>query len=180
MPAKAPPRTPKGFRQPGSGRKPGTPNRITVEARALCSQLVNDPVYQSKLRKDFKVRRIHPTIESLVWTYHLGKPLQPVALQGGLTLDVNARLEEERRIFSQLDLSDLEQLAAESQALVDRAAALVKVRNDAGMASLPASIPQDVVVQAEPVEQPSESLAITAESDNGRYVSPDPADGGNE
>ena len=109
------------MRHPGAGRKKGQINRITVEARTLVSQLVGNPNYQHKLRRDFELRKVHPTIESLVWQYHLGKPTQPVNIQGGLSIDIDARLDEERRVFASLDIADLEQLAAESQALVDRA-----------------------------------------------------------
>ena len=127
MPRKPPPAPAKGTRHPGAGRVRGQPNKISVEARVLASQLVNDTAYQFRLRQDFRRRRVHPTIESLIWAYHLGKPVAPIAVSGALALDVNARLEEERRVFASLDLADLEQLAAESQAMVDRAYQLAKV-----------------------------------------------------
>ena len=69
---------------------------------------------------------MHPSIEALIWTYHFGKPRQTIDLTA--TLDVNARLEEEKRVFAALDVADLEQLAAESQGLVDRALALSRAR----------------------------------------------------
>jgi hypothetical protein len=84
MPRYQLPRTPKGFRQPGSGRAKGTPNRISVEIRTFVSKLVNNAHYQAKLRRDFMARKIHPSIESLVWTYHLDKPTQPIAVSGTL------------------------------------------------------------------------------------------------
>lgn len=84
--------------------------------------------YQHRLRADFRQRKLHPTIEALIWAYHLGKPAQPMAMSDSLALDVHARVEEERRLFATLDLQDLEQLAAESQGLVDRAIALAKRR----------------------------------------------------
>ncbi len=46
MPRYQLPRTPKGFRQPGSGRPKRQPNRITVEARTLVSELINNVNYQ--------------------------------------------------------------------------------------------------------------------------------------
>lgn len=152
MPSRPPAPAPKGTRHPGSGRKPGTPNRITVEARTLVSELVSNPNYQHKLRADFERRKVHPTIESLIWTYHLGKPTQPIAMSGGLALDVTGRLAEEREVFAQLDLADLEQLAAESQALVDRAMALTKARKMAALGPVNTLTPQDVVIEAERVE----------------------------
>ena len=126
MPRYQLPPTPKGFRQPGSGRPKGQPNKISIEVRQLVAQLVNDAAYQRKLRADFRKRKVHPTIEALVWAYHLGRPKQALDLTA--TVDVNARLEEEKRIFAQLDLADMELLAAESQRLVDRATQLSRAR----------------------------------------------------
>ena len=130
----------------------------------LVSELLTNENYQHKLRRDFTRRKVHPAIESMLWSYHLGKPAQPIEMSGGLALDVNARIAEERRVFAQLDITDLEQLAAESQALVNRAFALAKVA-EGGHAT-----PQDIVVEAKPENPPSESLAITPESNNGSYV----------
>ena len=73
--------------------------------------LVTSPTYQARLRRDFDLRRVHPTIESLIWQYHIGKPTQTVLMA---SMDVNGRLAEERAAFAALDLHDLEQLAAES------------------------------------------------------------------
>ena len=58
---------PKGDRFPGSGRKKGTPNRISVELKTLGRELTTDIAYQHKLREDFRRRRVHPTIEALIW-----------------------------------------------------------------------------------------------------------------
>lgn len=159
---------PKGQRYPGSGRKKGTPNRISVELKTLVTELVNDRDYQHKLRQDFRARRVHPTIEALIWNHTLGKPKETLELTGGLAID--ARIAEERADFGALDIADMELLAAETQRLVDRAQALARVRR-----GLPA--PQDVVVEVEPAQLPSESLVKTAESDKGYYVNfPEPLD----
>ena len=141
MPRKPPPVWPKGTRPPNSGRAKGTPNKISVEARLLVSELVSNPKYQQRLRRDFELRRVHPTIEALIWSYHLGKPRQDITLNA--TVDVNAKLDEERRVLATLDLPDLEQVAAESQALVDRAMSLARLRAER-------SLPQPVVVKSEP------------------------------
>jgi len=117
------------------------PNRITAESRQLVSQLVHDPAYQRRLREDFRRRKVHPTIEALIWNHHLGKPKQTLDLTA--TVEVNARLEEEKRVFATLDVADLEQLAAESQALVDRALTLSRARIAA------APIPQSIVGESE-------------------------------
>ena len=75
-----------------------------------------------------------------------------------MALDVTGRFEEERRIFAQLDVRDLEQLAAESQALVDRAIALTRASRgevlSAGNASAEPPVndptPQGVLIESEP------------------------------
>lgn len=154
----------KGTRHPGAGRKKGVPNRVTVEARLLASQLVNDVNYQHRLRADFKKRRVHPTIESLIWQYHLGKPSQPIAVSGAISL-VGEQLDADRRAFAALELADLEVLAAESQALVDRAVAMAKLR--AAAAGITPLSPPEI---AESERKYQEMLGITSESDNGRYV----------
>jgi hypothetical protein len=153
--------TPKGSRYPGSGRPKGKPNRISVEVKQLVSQLMTDINYQFKLREDFCKRRVHPTIEALIWQYHLGRPRQDLTVTA--TVDVTARLEEERRVFATLEVHELEQLAAESQALVDRALALSRAR-------VGTLTPQDVVGEAEPVEEPTESLRKTLGSDKDSSV----------
>lgn len=126
MPHRPPPAPPKGTRWPGSGRQKGSPNRISVDVRTLVSELVTNVNYQARLRRDFEQRKVHPTIESMLWAYYLGKPRQDVTVTA--TLDVTARIDEERRIFAALDVRDLEALAAESQATLDRAKALVAAR----------------------------------------------------
>jgi hypothetical protein len=152
---------PKGQRYPGSGRRLGTPNKVSVEARVLVGQLVTDAEYQRKLRRDFVLRKLHPTIESMVWAYHIGRPKESITLDA--TVDVTGRLEHERAAFALLDVAELELLAAESQGLVDRAMTLAKAR-------LGPAHPQDIVVEAERVEDPAESLGNTSGSDNTRYV----------
>jgi len=123
-----------------------------------------------KLRRDFVARKVHPAIESLVWSYHLGKPSQPLEVTGSMALDVHARLEEERRVFAQLDIRDLEQLAAESQALVDRAFQLAKIASNAPQD------PQDVVVRENEENPPSEMLGKGAESYKRAYDNQTPSD----
>ena len=94
MPRRPPPPPPPGSRVPGSGRRKGTPNRRIAEARQLCSDLVHDLRYQNRLRHDFLRRRVHPSIETMLWHYSLGKPQENIELRGGLT--VNQCLIDER------------------------------------------------------------------------------------
>ena len=173
MPKKPPPIWPKGTRPPNSGRKKGVPNKISVEARTLASQLVNDVVYQTKLRDDFRRRKVHPTIEALIWSYHLGKPTQPIAMNGSMALDVRARLDEERRVFASLDIHDLEQIAAESQALVDKAFAMVRANTSPMPVAVSSSPAADVVdVTNEPNKQCT-AHTISAQPDAAGAEPPD-------
>ena len=142
MPRKPPPVWPKGTRPPNSGRVKGTPNRISIEVRELVAQLMNDAAYQFKLRADFRRRKLHPTIEALIWSYHLGKPKQIVDLTASVNVD--ARIEEERRAFAALDIRDMKALAEQSQQLVDRALGLSRAR----MAAV--SVPQPAEIDSEP------------------------------
>jgi hypothetical protein len=88
---------------------------------------VQDIDYQTRLRRDFARRRLHPSIESMVWAYHLGKPKEQVEMTGKFTM--NQRLEAERQLIrSMLDPSELELLAAQSQKLLDDALAWARAK----------------------------------------------------
>src|SRR6188474_1491230 len=93
----------------GSGRRRGSLNRRTVELRALMTALTGDVDYQQRFRRAFVARRLHPTTEIKVWEYVVGKPAEQIELSANLAVD--ARLAEERELFAQLDLADLEQRA---------------------------------------------------------------------
>ena len=64
-----------------AGRRPGTRNRVTIEAQLAAAQIVDDPDYRAALRQ----RMINGTagaIEPLVWMYAYGKPVQRVETGG--------------------------------------------------------------------------------------------------
>jgi hypothetical protein len=132
------------------GRVKGTPNRISVDGKVLATQLVNSPTYQERLRRDFDRRKLHPAIEAMLWHYSHGKPVQPVLHAG--SIDTTHRLATEREAFAQLPLTDLEQLAAESQGLVNRALQLART------AAGEAATPQDVVEETENTGEPLENI----------------------
>lgn len=160
MPRHALPKMPKGYRHPGSGVKKGYVKPVTIEARALATEMVHDADYQARLRRDFALRRLHPTIESLVWAYAIGKPRQDINLSG--SVDVTAKWEAEKAILLQLDVSELEALQADSQALMDRARAMAEARNGR-------ALPPHLVVEADVLETGEELLRKEAGSDNGGY-----------
>src|SRR5687768_7272752 len=73
-------------RTDGSGRKKGTPNRRTVQMKELMTSLCHDVDYQYRLRADFRRRRVHPAIESLVWAHTVGKPTERVRVSADVTM----------------------------------------------------------------------------------------------
>ena len=116
---------PKGSpKVPGSGRRRGTRNRRSIAASALASELLNDVGYQYRLRRDFTRRRVNPSIETLIWHYVAGKPKESIQMTG--SIGFSERLEAERELFSKLSIGQLEELAVASQALVDKAMAMVR------------------------------------------------------
>jgi len=62
----------------GGGRKPGVPNKVTVEAKAFCTSLVNDKRYKANLRKRLRKGEAPPAVECMVWYYAAGKPKERV------------------------------------------------------------------------------------------------------
>jgi len=53
---------PPGLKRGGSpGRPKGVPNRVTTDARAGCTQLVDDRVYRARLLDDRAERKVAPT-----------------------------------------------------------------------------------------------------------------------
>lgn len=103
------------------------PHRATVEIRELFEQIVQDPLYQKKLREDFRKRRVHPLTESTVWAHTAGKP--PTQIDITANIDVNHRYEVEAQLLRSMDLPQLEALAEESQAMIDRAIERMQVHN---------------------------------------------------
>jgi hypothetical protein len=73
--------TPKGSPKRG-GRKKGTPNKVTVEVKQLCSELVTDPAYLSKLKKRLHAGKLAPGVENTLWHYAFGKPKETVEHSG--------------------------------------------------------------------------------------------------
>lgn len=71
--------------QPGQsgnprGRRPGTPNRVTLEAKAICNRLVDDPAYQKALLKRLRAGELHSAVETMLWYYAKGKPKERVEI----------------------------------------------------------------------------------------------------
>jgi hypothetical protein len=147
-----PPPHPKGTpKTPGSGRKKGTPTKKTIALRELMAALSGDVYYQEKLLKDFRTRRVHPTVEVRVWEYALGKPVDRVAVSADVTLDQKLAADRERLRF--VDLPTLEWLVRETDALVDRAVATAQPTGQRALPAVPARY------------RPASSDAVTSSGD---------------
>ena len=142
---------------PGSGRGRGSLNRKTIALRELMAALVGDVEYQQRLVQAFRTRRVHPAVEIRVWEYALGRPRDQIELSGTREIDLDA----ERELFSRLDVRDLQQLATESQALIDKARAMAEARRTGVVAAFP----------------PVASITIDAESIASTTVPASPASG---
>src|SRR5436190_22665863 len=105
-----PPPHPRGTpRTPGSGRRKGSLNRRTVHMRELMASLCGDVDYQYRLRADFRRRRVHPTIEALVWAHAIGKPTERVQLSADIAM--TQTLQKEVELFSRLSVQEMEEIA---------------------------------------------------------------------
>lgn len=63
------------------GRIKGTPNKATVEAKAACAAIVDDPAYRKKLVSRARQGKLAPAVECMLWHYAKGKPKETVALE---------------------------------------------------------------------------------------------------
>ncbi len=68
------------------GRRKGTSNKVTAEAKAVCAAIVDDPTYRKKLIARAKAGELAPAIEAMLWHYAYGKPKEQVEHAGGITL----------------------------------------------------------------------------------------------
>ena len=68
------------------GRRKGTSNKVTAEAKAVCAAIVDDPAYRKKLIARAKAGELAPAIEAMLWHYAYGKPKEQVEHAGGITL----------------------------------------------------------------------------------------------
>ena len=66
----------------GRGRPKGSRNKVSKEAAAFCRRLTKDKDYRIKFQADWKERKIPPQIETLVWAYAHGKPVEQIEVGG--------------------------------------------------------------------------------------------------
>src|SRR3989442_14678755 len=65
------------------GRRKGTPNKATVEVKAACRHLTDDPAYRRSLAKRLLQGNAAPGVECMLWHYAYGKPKEEISLTAG-------------------------------------------------------------------------------------------------
>jgi hypothetical protein len=63
------------------GRKKGTPNVATAEAKTFATRLVTDKSYRANLRKRLLNGKLHPGVEQMLWHYAHGKPKDTLEIE---------------------------------------------------------------------------------------------------
>ena len=63
------------------GRKKGTPNKATADARAACALIVDDPTYRRNLLARAQRGELPPAVETMLWAYAHGKPTQALDVE---------------------------------------------------------------------------------------------------
>jgi hypothetical protein len=85
--------------QKTGGRSKGTLNKATREARSFCASVVDDVVYQNRLRRRALAGTLSPALECMLWHYAKGKPTDTVKI-----LDISKLSTETlQRIFDETE-----------------------------------------------------------------------------
>ena len=70
------PKGPNGKPLPGPGRPKGSRPADKVEAEAAARAIVDDPTYRANLAKRVKDGNVAPAVETMLWHYAHGKPVE--------------------------------------------------------------------------------------------------------
>jgi hypothetical protein len=68
------------------GRRAGTLNKATQEAKAACAELVDDPAYRQSLAERLRAGKLAPAVECMLWYYDKGTPTVELETQQSVTL----------------------------------------------------------------------------------------------
>ena len=66
---------------PRAGRPKGKLNRATEIMRGVAAKCCTDKEYQKKLLADFRARKVHPSVEQMMWAYFAGKPKDTLVIE---------------------------------------------------------------------------------------------------
>lgn len=70
----------------GGGRTPGVPNRVTVEMKRFCNDVLSDPVYVASVWRRIRNDTLPPAVETMFYYYAAGKPKERVEFGADKTL----------------------------------------------------------------------------------------------
>jgi hypothetical protein len=59
---------------------------VSIEAKAACAELVDDPIYREKLKARLMKGKLAPALESMLWHYAKGKPKEQIVISADKTL----------------------------------------------------------------------------------------------
>ncbi len=68
--------------QKTGGRRKGTQNKATLEAKHAAAELVDDPEYRAGLRARLLAGTLAPALETMLWYYAKGKPREQAEIGG--------------------------------------------------------------------------------------------------
>jgi hypothetical protein len=68
------------------GRRPGSLNHATVEAKAACAALIDDPEYRRSLAERLRSGKLAPAVECMLWYYAKGKPKEAIEADQHVTV----------------------------------------------------------------------------------------------
>ena len=71
------------------GRRKGTPNKVTAEARAICAAILDDPTYRTNLTARARAGTLAPAVEAMLWHYAFGKPRESLEVTVGPAGDLS-------------------------------------------------------------------------------------------
>lgn len=64
------------------GRKPGSRNKRTLEIEAIARQILEHPKYQANLKSRANTGTLPPAVETMLFHYLFGKPVEKVEHSG--------------------------------------------------------------------------------------------------
>ena len=68
------------------GRRLGSLNKATIEVKAVCAELVDDPEYRRRLGERLRAGKLSPAVECMLWYYAKGKPKDEIQSDQHLTI----------------------------------------------------------------------------------------------
>ena len=98
--------------------------------RELTTSLCHVVDYQYRLRADFRRRRVHPAVETLVWSHVIGKPTERVQLSADVTMNQKLNQERELSVNGDASLSDYFRQKRRFQRLDSRLRRLLRIRRE--------------------------------------------------